>query len=303
MLLLVVPVHGMGATHDVVQSAGQLEPEVVVDRAPDETRELALVGPVPLGVARCGTVARRAGVVRDVVDRGEPVGPRGTSRVREVAEVDVAPLGRPAQLHAPRSIAGWSRRRWAVGDGHRCGRATRLTRSGRQSVPRGPRARPHRMPARAADRRGGIRARPVGAVRAHRVGEGRVAGGNTAASSMSPANSVGSAGESAAASDSGVMPGRLLGWPWADPPTRETAMGGCARRRPTTKRWTCGALPAAGQHPAQAAHPAPATGRGKQGGELYYEELMGEEGFSSDSSLLYHRNIPSTIAGARVGRR
>ncbi|HET6692783.1 MAG TPA: homogentisate 1,2-dioxygenase, partial [Pedococcus sp.] len=39
--------------------------------------------------------------------------------------------------------------------------------------------------------------------------------------------------------------------------------------------------------------------RGKQGGELYYEELMGEEGFSSDSSLLYHRNIPSTIAGAR----
>ena len=44
-------------------------------------------------------------------------------------------------------------------------------------------------------------------------------------------------------------------------------------------------------------HRRPA-GRGKQG-ELYYEELMGEEGFSSDSSLLYHRNIPSTIAGAR----
>jgi homogentisate 1,2-dioxygenase len=39
--------------------------------------------------------------------------------------------------------------------------------------------------------------------------------------------------------------------------------------------------------------------RGRQGGELYYEELMGEEGFSSDSSLLYHRNIPSTIAAAR----
>jgi homogentisate 1,2-dioxygenase len=44
-------------------------------------------------------------------------------------------------------------------------------------------------------------------------------------------------------------------------------------------------------------HRRPA-GRGKTG-ELYYEELMGEEGFSSDSSLLYHRNIPSTIAGAR----
>jgi len=33
-------------------------------------------------------------------------------------------------------------------------------------------------------------------------------------------------------------------------------------------------------------------------GGLYYEELMGEEGFSSDSSLLYHRNIPSAIAGS-----
>ena len=37
-----------------------------------------------------------------------------------------------------------------------------------------------------------------------------------------------------------------------------------------------------------------------EGGNLYYEELMGEEGFSSDSSLLYHRNIPSAIADARV---
>ncbi len=40
-------------------------------------------------------------------------------------------------------------------------------------------------------------------------------------------------------------------------------------------------------------------GRGPRPGELYYEELMGEEGFSSDSSLLYHRNIPSTIVDAR----
>jgi homogentisate 1,2-dioxygenase len=37
-----------------------------------------------------------------------------------------------------------------------------------------------------------------------------------------------------------------------------------------------------------------------QDGNLFYEELMGEEGFSSDSSLLYHRNIPSAIADARV---
>ncbi|TDQ52892.1 homogentisate 1,2-dioxygenase [Actinorugispora endophytica] len=35
-------------------------------------------------------------------------------------------------------------------------------------------------------------------------------------------------------------------------------------------------------------------------GALYHEELMGEEGFSSDSSLLYHRHIPSALVGARV---
>ncbi|MDT7545893.1 MAG: homogentisate 1,2-dioxygenase [Actinomycetota bacterium] len=34
-------------------------------------------------------------------------------------------------------------------------------------------------------------------------------------------------------------------------------------------------------------------------GSLYYEELMGEEGFFSDSSLLYHREIPSAIVDAR----
>ncbi|HZY76607.1 MAG TPA: homogentisate 1,2-dioxygenase domain-containing protein [Jatrophihabitantaceae bacterium] len=34
-------------------------------------------------------------------------------------------------------------------------------------------------------------------------------------------------------------------------------------------------------------------------GNLYFEELMGEEGFSADSSLLYHRQIPSAIVDAR----
>jgi len=34
-------------------------------------------------------------------------------------------------------------------------------------------------------------------------------------------------------------------------------------------------------------------------GGLYCEELMGEEGFSSDSSLLYHREIPSALVDAR----
>jgi len=35
-------------------------------------------------------------------------------------------------------------------------------------------------------------------------------------------------------------------------------------------------------------------------GSLYYEELMGEEGFSSDSSLLYHRGVPSAIVDSRT---
>ncbi|MEU6841077.1 cupin domain-containing protein [Streptomyces sp. NPDC046716] len=34
-------------------------------------------------------------------------------------------------------------------------------------------------------------------------------------------------------------------------------------------------------------------------GRLRFEELMGEEGFSADSSLLYHREIPSAITDAR----
>ena len=35
-------------------------------------------------------------------------------------------------------------------------------------------------------------------------------------------------------------------------------------------------------------------------GNLYREELMGEEGFSSDSSLLYHRGVPSAIVDSQV---
>ena len=33
-------------------------------------------------------------------------------------------------------------------------------------------------------------------------------------------------------------------------------------------------------------------------GGLYREELIGEEGFSADSALLYHRGIPSAIIDA-----
>jgi homogentisate 1,2-dioxygenase len=35
-------------------------------------------------------------------------------------------------------------------------------------------------------------------------------------------------------------------------------------------------------------------------GRLLFEELMGEEGFSSDSSLLYHRRIPSAMVDSQV---
>ncbi len=35
-------------------------------------------------------------------------------------------------------------------------------------------------------------------------------------------------------------------------------------------------------------------------GRLLYEELMGEEGFSSDSSLLYHQGVPSAITASEV---
>ncbi|TWS20707.1 homogentisate 1,2-dioxygenase [Tsukamurella asaccharolytica] len=38
----------------------------------------------------------------------------------------------------------------------------------------------------------------------------------------------------------------------------------------------------------------------RESGELHYEELVGEEGFSSDSSLLYHRGIPSAITSAET---
>jgi homogentisate 1,2-dioxygenase len=35
-------------------------------------------------------------------------------------------------------------------------------------------------------------------------------------------------------------------------------------------------------------------------GDLYAEELMGSEGFSSSSSLLYHRRPPTAIVGAET---
>ncbi len=45
---------------------------------------------------------------------------------------------------------------------------------------------------------------------------------------------------------------------------------------------------------------AAATQHRDPDGRLYYEELMGEEGFSSDSSLLYHRGVPSAIVASEV---
>jgi homogentisate 1,2-dioxygenase len=42
------------------------------------------------------------------------------------------------------------------------------------------------------------------------------------------------------------------------------------------------------------------TAHRDQAGRLRYEELMGEEGFSSDSSLLYHAGVPSAIVDSQV---
>ncbi|GAA3825328.1 homogentisate 1,2-dioxygenase [Streptomyces phyllanthi] len=53
-------------------------------------------------------------------------------------------------------------------------------------------------------------------------------------------------------------------------------------------------------HRAGAVPPKRHTQHRDPDGNLYYEELMGEEGFSSDSSLLYHRHIPSAVREFRV---
>lgn len=37
----------------------------------------------------------------------------------------------------------------------------------------------------------------------------------------------------------------------------------------------------------------------KPDGGLYHEELMGEEGFSDDSALLYHLNPPTAIVDSQ----
>ena len=58
-----------------------------------------------------------------------------------------------------------------------------------------------------------------------------------------------------------------------------------------------GALPQRRSHPAASGTPSTATPTGR----LYFEELMGEEGFSSDSSLLYHRGVPSALVDSRSG--
>ncbi|HYT10157.1 MAG TPA: homogentisate 1,2-dioxygenase, partial [Mycobacteriales bacterium] len=38
----------------------------------------------------------------------------------------------------------------------------------------------------------------------------------------------------------------------------------------------------------------------KPDGGLYAEELMGVEGFSADSALLYHEHLPTAIVDSRV---
>ena len=58
---------------------------------------------------------------------------------------------------------------------------------------------------------------------------------------------------------------------------------------------TRGLLPHVGDVP-----PTRHTAFRDDAGNLRYEELMGEEGFSSDSSLLYHAGVPSAIVDSQV---
>ena len=197
---------------------------------------------------------------------------------RAAAEVGRPPVGRPAELRPPRDLdpavrAQGRRRAWPttspgvparpddpdperlaveqlreVGDRGRRGRAAGRRRRHTGSR-RCERCSPHAP-------------RPAGRCRAGRRRRRR-RGGRTA-----PRRPGGRPGMPTASA------GRLLG-------------GDRARHagRPTRdQRRIMAHYQAMGEHPAEAAHPASsASGRGS--GELYYEELMGEEGVSPDSSL------------------
>ena len=229
-------------------------------------------------------------VVPDVLQRGDQVGP-----ARDLHGHGQAPAQRPGPLARTRRSRRPPRSAWRRG---RAGRGPAPPRPGRcRAGPRArrpavrpggrPAARRPRRRARAAGRPG----RPTARDRRARCsstarGRGARPGGNTAASSTSPRKSARSAGSAAraGAGSCGVidMTGRLL-----DAGCTVTPASAERTRRGDRERH--GALPADRARPAQAAHPAPRRPRAA----LYYEELMGEEGFSSDSSLLYHRNLPS----------
>ena len=216
--------------------------------------------------------------------RGSP--PRHSGEPAELGSGDAQPVVDPQQLVRRTRDLGSA----AIPPGPPMTPTLTATSARRQ---RGRRARRAPRPARAAARRTrhtGSRGGPVAAARPRAAGAlpGREDGGV-----------VDEAGEQ-----------RRLGRARGDG-IRQRCHGGQATRVVQSRaevpvptdtdhtRWTVAHYQAMGSIPPKrhTQHRRPA-GRGRQG-ELYYEELMGEEGFSSDSSLLYHRNIPSTIADAR----
>ena len=335
------------ARHGVVEPAGQLEAEVVVDggrgrmsRAPPRPARSTVAS------LRCGTWPGRAPRprCRRRCRRRRPPGPRpggpretGAGRRRRPPATWGSSPSRRRRPRRRRSCAS-SPRASVTRRGSVPGRAMRPTRSGTPSPP-GPAgigwepsaSSASRSRADAAGTSSGPTRPAYGLLRCvtwavSASSRGVAAGGKTAASSTSPSKRA----RSAAVVGVAGMPSRLtrravgtqrrvarvrpplgvgpahppgLQWPDAAPTRRPVpvadARAGLPRPHQTTARWTVAHYQAMGSIPPKRHTQHRRPGRGKRAGELYYEELMGEEGFSSDSSLLYHRGIPSAVAEVR----
>src|SRR5262249_5795362 len=127
-------------------------------------------------------------------------------------------------------------------------------------------------------------------------------GGNTAASSTSCRNSAGTSVTAITTSDPVVFPVRptegLHGYRAVDKP--QTPGRGYKKRTSMSesRTWLEVVMPyyrRVGEIPRKR-H----TQYRQPDGRLYAEELMGVEGFSADSSLLYHRHLPTAIVASET---
>ena len=233
VLLLALAVDGVGAAHRVVQPAGQLERQAALRPRDEEGRELLLVGPVPgRGWRRCGTSrppGRRRRPRRQSSRARSWSGPRGTSSdERHVASTS----GRSRSRHSgvqPSSTAGdldlavrvqqvrgvGDRVQWGAGPGDEAD-AQRVGAWRQRAPSTSPRA--GGGDEQRADQ-GGIPARAVDAVLAHRLGQRGQAGRED----RRVVDRVRQTGPDPQARAQRLRrrchAGRLLGWRWADPPT------------------------------------------------------------------------------------